>query len=157
MSTAKTRRAGAIITSIAAVGLIIGGTWGVGAALAATRDAPAPAPTSTFEPSRFVDDEPIEPTPTPTAEPVPVELPVTEAPVEPAPAPVEPAPAPPAPVVEPAPAPAPPPPPAPVRCPAGSVSTESDGYNDTACTWEVCFTVTVPDPAHPECDAVFRP
>lgn len=135
----KTRRAGAIASSVAAVALVVGGAWGVGAALAQPGDTPAPAPTSTFEPSRFVDVEP-EPTDTPTPEPVPSELPVTEepAPVEPAPAepaPAQPAPAPapaPAPpVVEPAPAPAPPPPP--VRCPAGSSSTESDGYNDLAC------------------------
>lgn len=138
MSTQKTRRAGAIVTSVAAVGLIVGGAYGVSAAFAAS-SAPAPAPTSTFEPSRFVDDEPIAtPTPTPTEEPAPVvespaEIPLDEsgAPAEPAPA--EPAPAPAPPVVEPAPAPAPPPPPAPVRCPGGSSPTESDGYNDTAC------------------------
>lgn len=50
MSTAKTRRAGAIITSIAAVGLIIGGVAGVSAAFAA-QSVPAPAPTSTYEPA----------------------------------------------------------------------------------------------------------
>lgn len=139
MNTQKPRRVGAVITSVVAVGLIVGGAYGV-AAFAAPGMAPAPAPTSTFEPSRFVDDEPADPTPTPTpteepapvVEPEPEPAPVVEpepAPAEPAPAPA-PAPAPPAPVVEPAPAPAPPPP---VRCPGGSSPTENDGYNDTAC------------------------
>ena len=138
----KTRRAGAIASSVAAVALVVGGAWGVGAALAQPGDSTAPAPTSTFEPSRFVDVEP-EPTDTPTSEPVPSELPVTEepAPVEPAPAepaPVEPspeepapAPAPAPPVVEPAPAPAPPPPP--VTCPAGSTATDIVDGNAVTC------------------------
>lgn len=46
---------------------------------------------------------------------------------------------------------------APIRCPGGSVANSSDGTNDTSCMWEVCFTITVPDAAHPECDAAFRP
>lgn len=45
----------------------------------------------------------------------------------------------------------------PVRCPAGSTATESDGTNDLACLPDVCFTIAVPDPAHPECDRSFRP
>lgn len=46
---------------------------------------------------------------------------------------------------------------APIRCPGGSLANSSDGVNDTSCMWEVCFSITVPDPAHPECDAAFRP
>jgi hypothetical protein len=57
-----------------------------------------------------------------------------------------------------APAPADPPaPPAPVRCPSGSTANSSDGTNDTSCMWTVCFTITLPDAAHPECDAAFKP
>ena len=52
---------------------------------------------------------------------------------------------------------APPPAPSPVRCPAGSTANSSDGYNDTSCFPDVCFTIAVPDPAHPECDVAFRP
>lgn len=45
----------------------------------------------------------------------------------------------------------------PVRCPAGSTANSSDGINDTSCFPDICFTITVPDPAHPECDTAFRP
>lgn len=45
----------------------------------------------------------------------------------------------------------------PTRCPGGSSATESDGTNDTACMWVVCFSLTIPDAAHPECDSAFRP
>lgn len=56
-----------------------------------------------------------------------------------------------------------PPPPAPAPAPPvlcssiGAVPVASDGYNDTSCTWEVCYSISIPDPAHPECDANFRP
>lgn len=46
---------------------------------------------------------------------------------------------------------------APVRCPAGSQANSNDGVNDTSCFPVVCFTITVPDPAHPECDVAFKP
>lgn len=63
-----------------------------------------------------------------------------------------------APAPQPEPAPAPPPPPAPaVMCPAGSSATSSDGYNDTGCLPDICFSIMLPDPAHPECDEPFRP
>lgn len=60
---------------------------------------------------------------------------------------------------------APPPPPAPeppaqsgpIRCPAGSSANSNDGVNDTSCFPNICFSIVVPDPAHPECDAPFRP
>jgi type IV secretory pathway VirB10-like protein len=52
---------------------------------------------------------------------------------------------------------APPAPPAPIRCPAGSQATAGDGGNDTACLPEICFRITLPDAAHPECEAPFRP
>ena len=77
-------------------------------------------------------------TPTPTVAPV-VEVAVeTVAPV------VEPAPAP---VVE----------PAPIKCPAGSTAESGEGMNDTSCIPDLCRTITLPDPAHPECDAPFKP
>lgn len=45
----------------------------------------------------------------------------------------------------------------PVRCPAGSQANSNDGVNDTSCFPVVCFTIQVPDPAHPECDVAFKP
>jgi type IV secretory pathway VirB10-like protein len=53
--------------------------------------------------------------------------------------------------------PAPQAPPAPIRCPSGSQATAGDGGNDTACLPEICFRITLPDAAHPECEAPFRP
>lgn len=48
-------------------------------------------------------------------------------------------------------------PPAPIRCPAGSVANSNDGVNDTSCFPEICFSIVVPNPEHPECDVAFRP
>lgn len=45
----------------------------------------------------------------------------------------------------------------PIRCPAGSSANASDGVNDLSCFPDICFTITVPDPSHPECDVAFRP
>lgn len=45
----------------------------------------------------------------------------------------------------------------PVRCPAGSSANSSDGVNDTSCFPDICFHLTLPDPAHPECDVAFKP
>lgn len=45
----------------------------------------------------------------------------------------------------------------PIRCPAGSTANSNDGVNDTSCYPNICFSIVVPDPAHPECDAPFRP
>ena len=81
------------------------------------------------------------PTPVETVEPTPIETP-TQAPA-PEPAPVVQAPAPPH--------------PAPIQCPPGSTSNSNDGTNDTSCYPDVCFSIVVPDPAHPECDAPFKP
>ncbi len=53
--------------------------------------------------------------------------------------------------------PPPPPPPAAVKCPAGSTANSNDGRNDTSCYPNICFTIPVPDPAHPECDQAFKP
>ena len=80
------------------------------------------------------------PTPTPTAEPA-----VEAAPPAPAPEPV---------VEE---APAPPPAPTPVLCPPATLSNGFDGFNDTSCLPTVCWTIPVPDPAHPECDYAYPP
>lgn len=46
---------------------------------------------------------------------------------------------------------------APVRCPAGSSANSNDGVNDTSCYPDICFSIAVPNPDHPECDAPFRP
>ena len=137
------KRVGAIASAFVAVGVIVGGTVGIASAV-----SPAdPEPTNDRQRSTsIVVDETPEPTVTPTETPTPepvVEEPVVEpdvvepaapapvAPVAPAPAPVAPA-APAPPVVAP-PAPEPPAPAPPVRCPGGSSSVESDGYNDLAC------------------------
>lgn len=121
----KTKRVGTVASAVAAVGLIVGGAWGIGAAVA----APEPEPTSVVEPanlerpaSDFTDTRP-DVTPTPTPEPTEAAPVVEPAPVEPAPAPVAPvAPAPAPAPAQPAPAPAPAPAPyIPVKCPAGTV------------------------------------
>lgn len=145
----KTKRGIAAGSSIAAVGAIVLGAWGVGSAIAG-QPSPEPEPTVStvsFErpASDFEDKRPdVTPTPTPepTEEPVVEEAPAEPAPapapaqpVAPAPAPAEPAPAPaPAP---PAPAPAPPAPepaPEPVKCPAGTVPGAVDGAgNESMC------------------------
>ncbi|WP_156454742.1 MULTISPECIES: hypothetical protein [Microbacterium] len=46
---------------------------------------------------------------------------------------------------------------APIRCPAGSSANSNDGVNDTSCYPVICFSIAVPDPAHPECDKPFKP
>ena len=45
----------------------------------------------------------------------------------------------------------------PIRCPAGSSANSNDGVNDTSCFPNICFTIQVPNPAHPECDVAFKP
>lgn len=45
----------------------------------------------------------------------------------------------------------------PIRCPAGSSANSNDGVNDTSCFPTICFGITVPDPAHPECNVAFKP
>ena len=45
----------------------------------------------------------------------------------------------------------------PVKCPAGSQANSGDGVNDTSCFPEICFHITLPDPAHPECVTAFKP
>lgn len=45
----------------------------------------------------------------------------------------------------------------PIRCPAGSSANSNDGVNDTSCFPNICFGITVPDPAHPECNVAFKP
>lgn len=53
----------------------------------------------------------------------------------------------------PAPAPAPAPEPPAFSCPDGAV----DAGDGASCWWEYCFTISVPDPAYPECNGPFRP
>lgn len=45
----------------------------------------------------------------------------------------------------------------PIKCPPGSLANSNDGVNDTSCFPEICFSIMVPDPNHPECDVAFRP
>jgi len=44
-----------------------------------------------------------------------------------------------------------------IHCPAGSFANSNDGVNDTSCFPDICSHIQVPDPAHPECDAAFKP
>jgi hypothetical protein len=45
----------------------------------------------------------------------------------------------------------------PIKCPVGSSANSGDGPNDTSCLPTICFHLTLPDPAHPECDTAFKP
>jgi hypothetical protein len=45
----------------------------------------------------------------------------------------------------------------PVKCPAGSQANSGDAGNDTSCFPVICFTIVLPDPAHPECVTPFKP
>lgn len=45
----------------------------------------------------------------------------------------------------------------PIKCPAGSQANSGDGGNDTSCFPDICFHITLPDPAHPECVTAFKP
>lgn len=147
---ARTKRIASTSTAVAAVALIAGGVWGIGAAVA----TPEPEPTSVVEPanlerpaSDFTDTRP-DVTPTPTPEPTEAAPVVEPAPAEPAPAPVAPAAPAPAPApAQPAPAPAPAPP-APEPAPAPAEPAQPGGdqqagecreYNDAnECTaWYV--------------------
>lgn len=46
---------------------------------------------------------------------------------------------------------------APIKCPAGSQANSGDAGNDTSCFPVICFTIVLPDPAHPECVTPFKP
>lgn len=55
-------------------------------------------------------------------------------------------------------APPPPEPPAATQgCPAGSFVAQGGPGVELLCMWNICTTLTLPDAAHPECDAAFRP
>lgn len=137
----RTKRIASTSTAVAAVALIAGGVWGIGAAVA----TPEPEPTSVVEPANFerpaADFEDVRPdvTPTPTPEPTEAAPVVEPAPAEPAPAepvaPAAPAPAPAPAQPAPAPAPAPPAPepaPAPEPQPGGDMQAgECNAYDDT--------------------------
>jgi len=142
------------IIRLTIAGLVTAAVLTGGVAYAASFQNPEPTKTSAIsEPIEPSETTSPTPTPEPTVEPVVEPAPVAEAPVEP----VAPAPAPvtaPAPVVE---APAPAPEPDPIRCPAGSTANSNDGVNDTSCYPDICFTIAVPDPVHPECDEAFKP
>jgi len=56
-----------------------------------------------------------------------------------------------------APPPPPPPPAAPASCPAGSFVAQGGPGVELLCMWDICRTLTLPDPSHPECDSAFRP
>lgn len=169
----STKRAGAVASAVVAVGIVVGGVWGIGSAVA--QPSPEPTETPAVEIASIPADAPNgnaaeqeAEAAAAEAERVAAEAAAAEAarveaervaavaaaaeaersapaaPAAPTPAPTQPA--------APAPAPA-----APILCPAGSSANSSDGYNDTSCMWEVCFTIALPDPTHPECDATFRP
>ena len=129
----------------------------------ASSSSPAPVSTKYAAPS-ILD--------APQGTPVATDTPASTAPA----APAAPAPAPATPVVAPAPAAtatatatATPAPkaitapvvvaPAPVKCPAGSSANSNDGTNDTSCYPDICLSpgMVIPDPAHPECNAPFKP
>jgi PKD repeat protein len=61
-------------------------------------------------------------------------------------------------------APPPPPPPAPEppsggasSCPSGSFIAQGGEGVELLCMWDYCRNLTLPDPAHPECDSAWRP
>jgi hypothetical protein len=153
------------IAMIAIAGVVVvGSAVGIGVhASSVSSTTPTPQVTTSATSSPVPSDTPnptVTPDPvvTPSDTPAPAPAPVVVAPA-PAPAPLArqaaPAPAPVA--VAPAPAPAPVVVTPPIRCPLGSTSQANDGTNDTACLPNVCMTISIPDPAHPECDAVFKP
>lgn len=45
----------------------------------------------------------------------------------------------------------------PIKCPAGSSANSGDAGNDTSCFPDICFHITLPDAAHPECVTAFKP
>lgn len=167
----RTKKIAATVSGIIAIGAVVGGSvW------ASTTLAPDPDPKQTYriyEPAPETEER--ESTPTPTATPTeavvedvapqtPVEQPAAPAPEAPAPQPQAPQPQapapqpePPAPAPQPEPQPEPEPAPVPILCPGGSTSVGSDGFNDTSCLPNECFSITLPDPAYPQCDAPFRP
>lgn len=166
----RTKTAIATASAVLAVSAVVGGSiW------ASTTLAPEPDPKRTYriyEPAPETTER--EATPTPTIEPTeavvedvapqtPVEQPAAPAPEAPQPQapapqqPQQPAPQPEPPAPAPAPQPEPEPAPVPVLCPSGSTSVGSDGFNDTGCLPNECFSITLPDPAYPQCDAPFRP
>lgn len=125
----KITRVGIAGIAVSAAALLgVGGVWAVNST---TVEPPVQPVTSVVEQQPVVT-----PTATPTATPEPPAAPVVEAPVE---------------------APAPPADPGPTLCPSGSTANSSDGYNDTSCYPDICFSIAVPDPAHPECDYAFKP
>lgn len=145
-----------VVAGVLAGLLLTGGTaWAVASNQPAPEVVASESVVETVSPRAETDEHREAPVKVePTVEPV-----VPPAPVEAAPATVEPAPfvAAPAPVAAPVAPPAPAPAPVAIKCPAGSTSNGSDGFNDTSCYPDVCFTIVVPNPAHPECDAPFRP
>ena len=164
MVTKQTLGTGAAVTGVAAL-LIVGmsflGTGGQSSP-AVPKTTPTPISTQYATPA----DNPLAPVPSATPSSAATDTTVsTPAPVAPAPAAQQAAPqqiAAPAPapvVVAPAPAPAPAPAIPPVRCPAGSSANSNDGVNDTSCYPDICLSpgMIIPDPAHPECDAPFKP
>lgn len=91
-------------------------------------------------------------TPLETVEPAPTPTPVAEEVVAPPAAPE------PEPVAEEAVEEAAPVAPGPILCPPGTQANSSDGFNDTSCLPDVCYTLrSIPDPAYPECDYAYPP
>ena len=44
-----------------------------------------------------------------------------------------------------------------IKCPAGSTANSGDEGNDTSCFPDICFHISLPDSAHPECVTAFKP
>lgn len=43
------------------------------------------------------------------------------------------------------------------KCPAGSMANSGNNGIDLTCFPDICFHITLPDPAHPECVTAFKP
>ena len=44
-----------------------------------------------------------------------------------------------------------------IHCPAGSMANSGDSSGATSCFPDICFHVTLPDPAYPQCVTAFKP
>ena len=154
MKKATLAKVATVVASMAIVALIALVAFAVTSGRPLVVRTPEPSPTVATQPRSLFDfeDKRADVTPPPTeAPPAAVEAPappaddsvVDEGTVDLAP--------------DPEPVPDPEPAPVPVLCPGGSTATASDGFNDTSCLPDTCFSIMLPDPAHPECDAPFRP
>lgn len=168
----RTKTVIATASAVLAVSAVVGGSVWFSSAVAPTPEPkqtyrlyePAPettereaTPTPTVTPTEAVTEDVAPQAPVEQAPAAPVEQAPAPQPEAPAPEPQQPDPQPQAPDPAPAPQPEPEPAPVPILCPGGSTSTDSDGFNDLGCLPDICFSITLPDATHPECDTPFRP